>query len=62
MPGNNGIRDWVAVLRWVQINAKAFGGDPDNVTLLGLSTGAVLAHILALSPAADGLFHKLVLL
>lgn len=37
---NLGLRDQAMMLEWVRENAKAFGGDPDNVTIMGLSAGA----------------------
>lgn len=37
---NRGMLDFVAALRWVHENVAAFGGDPDNVTLVGMSSGA----------------------
>ncbi|KAL0819326.1 hypothetical protein ABMA28_007458 [Loxostege sticticalis] len=61
VPGNNGLRDCVTLLRWVRDNARAFGGDPHDVTLAGQSAGAAMAHLLSLSPAAEGLFKRVVL-
>lgn len=37
---NLGLRDQMVLFEWVQENVKAFGGDPGNVTLIGLSAGA----------------------
>ncbi|KAK1782876.1 Alpha/Beta hydrolase protein [Copromyces sp. CBS 386.78] len=37
---NLGLRDQAMMLEWVRENVKAFGGDPDNVTIMGLSAGA----------------------
>lgn len=37
---NLGLRDQTMLLAWVRENVKAFGGDPDNVTIMGLSAGA----------------------
>ena len=37
---NLGLRDQTMLLEWVRENVKAFGGDPDNVTIMGLSAGA----------------------
>ncbi|KAF9412398.1 hypothetical protein HW555_009067 [Spodoptera exigua] len=48
IPGNAGLRDQVTLLRWVQRNARAFGGDPSDVTLAGQSAGASCAHLLSL--------------
>ncbi len=43
LPGkgyNNGMRDLLLAVDWVQKNAAAFGGDPDDITLFGISAGA----------------------
>ncbi|XP_046750571.1 esterase E4-like [Diprion similis] len=56
--GNWGLKDQVLALKWVQNNIKYFGGDPDRVTLIGSSSGSVCVHMLTLSDATIGLFHK----
>ncbi|VVC92314.1 unnamed protein product [Leptidea sinapis] len=62
VPGNNGLRDMVTLLRWVRSNIKSFGGDPEQVTIAGHSAGAASAHLLTLSPAAKGLFKRAILM
>nr|CAD7428669.1 unnamed protein product [Timema monikensis] len=55
---NNGLRDQVMALTWVNKNISKFGGDPDNVTIFGESAGGASVHYLLLAPSAKGLFHK----
>ncbi|XP_035449629.2 juvenile hormone esterase-like isoform X3 [Spodoptera frugiperda] len=62
IPGNAGLRDQVTLLRWVQRNARAFGGDPTDVTLAGQSAGAACAHLLSLSNATKGLFKRVIIM
>ncbi|MEV5602985.1 carboxylesterase family protein [Streptomyces sp. NPDC052299] len=57
-PANLGLLDQQAALRWVARNAGAFGGDPDNVTLMGQSGGGYSVCAQLVSPGARGLFHK----
>ena len=57
-PGNYGLQDQILALRWVQTHISQFGGDPDLVTLAGLSAGGASVSYLLLSPQTDGLFHR----
>jgi para-nitrobenzyl esterase len=56
--GNYGMKDQIAALRWVHDNISAFGGDPDNVTIFGSSSGANAVAMLMASRRATGLFQK----
>ena len=58
VPTNLGLRDILAALKWVRENARAFGGDPDNVTVFGESAGAMAIADLITSPCAKGLFRR----
>jgi para-nitrobenzyl esterase len=57
---NNGLRDLIAALAWIQENISAFGGDPKRVTIGGESAGAKLTDILMGIPAAQPLFHQMI--
>ncbi|KAF4517161.1 hypothetical protein B566_EDAN006460 [Ephemera danica] len=57
-PGNNGMRDQVAALEWVQRHIAEFGGDPQQVTIIGVSAGGASVHYHYLSPLSKGLFQR----
>lgn len=57
---NNGLRDIVFALEWVNKNIAEFGGDPENVTVFGQSSGAALATALLAVPSAKPYFSKII--
>lgn len=59
--GNYGLLDQVQALKWVRENIARFGGDPERVTAIGQSSGAVDICLLMASPLAVGLFQRAIL-
>ncbi|MGA0840563.1 MAG: carboxylesterase/lipase family protein [Pseudomonadales bacterium] len=55
---NFALLDMTAALRWVRDHIAAFGGDPNNVTVFGVSAGGMAVQLLMVHPPARGLFHK----
>ncbi|MGH3168105.1 MAG: carboxylesterase family protein [Trebonia sp.] len=60
-PGNYGLEDQQAALKWVRRNVGAFGGDAGNVTLFGQSAGATSTCLQLISPGSRGLFRRAVM-
>jgi para-nitrobenzyl esterase len=56
--GTVGMQDLVLALAWVRDNIASFGGDPDNVMIMGQSGGGQKVCILLSMDSAKGLFHK----
>ncbi|XP_065207265.1 esterase E4-like isoform X2 [Planococcus citri] len=59
--GNMGLKDQVMALKWVKENISCFGGDPNNVTLAGTSSGACDVHFHTMSSLSKGFFHKVIM-
>lgn len=55
---NAGLWDLKAALQWIDDNIEAFGGNPQNVTIMGQSGGGEKVIALMQTPAADGLYHR----
>lgn len=61
-PGNLGLYDQLAALRWIKRNIQSFGGNNDDITVLGHNAGAISASLLLLAPhESAGLIHKAIL-
>ncbi|XP_030021117.2 esterase FE4 [Manduca sexta] len=61
IPGNAGMKDQVAALRWVNKNIKNFGGDPKNITIFGVSAGGASVGWHLVSPMTKGLFKRAIM-
>lgn len=62
IPGNAGFRDQVMALRWVKENIENFGGDSQNITIFGQSSGGGCAHYHIISPASRDLFQRAIII
>ena len=59
--GNYGLFDQMTAIKWVKDNISAFGGDPENITIMGQSAGAASVQLQSCSPLTEGLFQKAVM-
>ncbi|MDN3691245.1 carboxylesterase family protein [Chryseobacterium tructae] len=60
-PANLGLLDIIEALKWIKIHIAGFGGDQENVTLLGQSSGGdAIAHLM-ISEGVEGLFQRLII-
>lgn len=59
---NCGLSDIVAALCWTHENIAAFGGDPENITVLGQSAGAIAASVLPVMPSARKYVSKVIMM
>lgn len=58
--GNYALLDTLEALKWMHANLEAFGGDPDNITVSGISSGGRDALAMLTSPLFKGMFSKVI--
>lgn len=61
-PGNNGLKDQAIALRWIRDHISKFGGDPNSITIVGYSAGAMSTSMHLISPMSRGLLHKAIVM
>merc|ERR1712117_1004235 len=61
VPGNAGMFDQLMALQWVKDNIARFGGNPENITLMGESAGAASVSLHLLSPLSRNLFSQAIM-
>lgn len=59
---NLGLMDQVMALKWIHENIAAFGGDPDNVTIMGESAGAASVTLIPLIEETHEYFQRVIAL
>jgi len=55
---NCGLSDQIMALKWVHENIEFFGGNPDDVTIMGESAGAASVTNMLAVPSVKGYFQK----
>jgi len=60
-PANLGLFDIIEALKWIKNNIRSFGGNPENITLFGQSSGGdAIAHLM-ISEGVENLFHRVII-
>jgi len=57
---NLGIMDQMMALKWIHENISRFGGDPDNVTIIGESAGGCSVCLLPLIEGSHQYIHRVI--
>lgn len=61
VPGNMGMKDQVMALKWIKNHIQYFGGNPESITLTGMSAGGASVHLHYMSPLSTGMFLILII-
>ncbi|KAG5677879.1 hypothetical protein PVAND_007596 [Polypedilum vanderplanki] len=62
VPGNTGLKDQLMVLKFVRDNIENFGGDRNNITLVGHSAGGGSVSYHCIVEASKNLFHRAIIM
>lgn len=62
VPGNAGQKDQTMALKWIKENISFFGGDSNNITIFGYSSGGGSVHYHLISPLSKGLFNRAIVM
>ena len=57
---NCGLSDQILGLKWVHENISSFGGNPENVTIMGESAGGASVINMMAVPSVKGFFNKVI--
>ncbi len=60
--GNFGLDDQFLAMTWIKNHIADFGGDPENITVMGQSAGAISIQFMCLNAKWNGLFHHAIML
>lgn len=60
--GNYQLTDQITAIQWVYDNIKDYGGDPDRITIMGESAGALSVQNILLSQLADGMIFGAIMM
>ncbi|XP_022915549.2 carboxylesterase 1C [Onthophagus taurus] len=61
-PGNFGLMDQRAAITWVKENINHFGGDPENICLMGYGAGATSIGLHLINLELEGLFSSAIIM
>lgn len=59
---SNGLRDQLCALQWIKENVEAFGGDADNITVMGESAGSIDLSWLLTNGKLNGIAKRVVMM
>ena len=59
--GNYGIMDIICAVKWIKSNIISYGGNPDNITLMGDGAGANIIVYLMCNSGNEELFQKVII-